>query len=237
MKTGYEFEKNFLTQKQTDPQSAFTLAEVMVTLVVLGILASILMPIVKNLYPDKQKVMFRKGYYIAERIVYEVVNDEELYPSKEGKIGLDNVMAVPYLGQTFGDSDSSNSDAAKAKFCKLFSEKVNVSDYNAIACDSNHAVPQVTGNTRNAPSFTTTDGIAWYLPISNFESATPSTFYRVIYIDVNGDLDPNCQYNASTCPKPDTFEINVRADGKIFVTGEKEKEYLKHNTSVQSKND
>ena len=65
--------------------NAFTLAEVMITLVVLGIMAAILMPVVKNLYPDKQMVMFRKAYYVAERMVYELVNDEDFYPSKEGK--------------------------------------------------------------------------------------------------------------------------------------------------------
>ena len=214
--------------------NAFTLAEVMITLVVLGIMAAILMPVVKNLYPDKQMVMFRKAYYVAERMVYELVNDEDFYPSKEGKYGLDNVTAVSYMGKSFGDSDSETSDAAKSKFCGLFAEKVNVSDYDAIDCETAHA-PTLDGGAASTPAFTTTDGVAWYMPISDFDPGdAPTTFSRSIWVDVNGDLAPNCQYNADSCPKPDVFEIKVRTDGKIFVTGTKEKEYLKHNSSVQS---
>ena len=216
--------------------NAFTLAEVMITLVVLGILAAILMPVVKNLYPDKQMVMFRKAYYVAERMVYELVNDENFYPSKEGKYGLDNVIAVSYMGKSFGDSSSETSEAAKSKFCGLFAEKVNVSDYDAVDCATAHT-PTLNGGSASTPAFTTTDGVAWYMPISDFITDTPTTFSRSIYVDVNGDLAPNCQYDKlspSTCPKPDVFEIKLRPDGKIFVDGDKEKEYLKHNSSVQS---
>ena len=61
--------------------------------------------------------MFKKAYYIAERIVYELVNDDDLYPSKEGLYsGLDNTTEANYNGTTY---------SGNTKFCSLFAHKVN----------------------------------------------------------------------------------------------------------------
>lgn len=214
---------------------AFTLAEVMVTMVILGILASILMPIVKDMYPDKNKVMFRKAYYVVERMVYELVNDEDLYPSSEGKSGLDNTVSVTYLGATFGGNSAGT---AKPKFCKLFAAKVNVSDINNINCDGVHSIPFQADENYVEPSFSTTDGVAYYMPYSDtffeYDTITAATVPN-LYIDVNGKQAPNCEYNSDSCPKPDIFGLYLCVDGRIKVKDNIAKEYLKGNSSVKAK--
>ena len=191
-------------------KKGYTLAEVLVVLALLGILATILLPAVSQIRPNKNKSMFKKAYYVAERIVYELVNDDDLYPLVEGKtVGFDNTVKVPYNGSTFEGT---------TKFCQLFAKKINTVS-NASSCIATNAAPTGSG-TYKTPTFVSTDGVAWYVPISNF-SAT-----QTIYVDTNNEQKPNCEYNSSSCKDPDIFRIKVQADGKMYVDGTKEVEYL-----------
>ena len=45
-------------------------------------------------------------------------------------------------------------------------------------------------------------------------------------MDVNGDRGPNCFYNESKCSAPDRFSINIYQNGRLTVTGKREKQYL-----------
>lgn len=199
-------------------KNAFTLGEIMVTLAVVGVLAAIMLPTVGKAKPNKPKALFKKAYYVAERMVYELVNDEDIYPSNGLNFGLDSVGEIEYLGQPYGSDSDEN--LQKSKFCKIFSRKVNtVSD--VANCTADNA--DFTGS----PSFKTTDGIAWYMPFSDF-SDTP----QIIRVDISGEDSPNCTYSDS-CPNPDRFEIKVETDGKMYVDGTKEKEYLSSNNSIK----
>ncbi|MBO6087691.1 type II secretion system protein [bacterium] len=203
-------------------KNGFTLAEVMVTLVVLGVLASIVLPTISKARPNKNKAMFKKAYYVAERIVYELVNDDDLYPSSSNTSGLDNTREVIYLNQQYG-SDTDDEDNKKKKFCELFARKVNTTT-DTPSCTADNAA--FTG----VPSFVTTDGVAWYMPYSKFDST------QTIYVDVNGEEQPNCSNGYESyvdCPNPDRFSIKVKADGKLFVEGPKEQEYLSTNNTLR----
>lgn len=187
---------------------AFTLGEVLVTLLIVGVIAAMLIPTLKNIQPDRQKLMFKKAYTTVERIVTELVNDDYLYSETDDAVGLDNTNDVEVNGAHYSGS---------TKFCKLFAMKVNVVDDDAIRCPG---TPGGSG-TFGTPSFTTADNVAFFLPSSNFAGDAKIT------VDTNGDKEPNCKYNATSCNKPDIFEIFVEADGGIYVNGTLEKEYLK----------
>lgn len=77
-----------------DFKYAFTLSEVLITLVLVGIIASILLPALIQNKPDKNKVLFKKAYTTVENIVTELVNDDRLYPLANGTEGLDNTTSV-----------------------------------------------------------------------------------------------------------------------------------------------
>ena len=91
----------------------FTLAEVMVCLAIISVLATILIPTLGQFKPNKTKTMFKKAYQVSERVIYELVNDNELYPAGDGVYGLDNVAKVKYGNENYGDDDNQSSAAAK----------------------------------------------------------------------------------------------------------------------------
>jgi len=191
--------KNF-----NNKNKAFTLAELMVCLAIISVIATLLMPAINKLRPNKNKVMFKKAYYLSERIISELVNDEEAYPFVEDRVGFDNTDAIELNGTTYGGGGSGTGDRS-AKLCNLFALKMNTLS----------ETPNCTAAaTYDNPSFTTTDGVKWVMPYTTFNDQDA---YYVIALDVNGDSEPNCLETAEGCIQPDRFEIQVRADGKMRI--------------------
>ncbi len=200
---------------------AFTLAELMVCLAIIAIISTMLIPTLANYRPNKSKIMFKKAYNITERVVDELVNDADLYPTSYDKSGFDNVDAVEYNGETY---------EGNTKFCKLFADKININE-DAPNCSS--------GASFTNPSFTTNDGVYWVIRITDFGSNDSANYDNntnpVITIDVNGDKNPNCTDGTSGCKDPDRFQIYVRADGKVKVVTEYAMKYIE-DVNMISKN-
>lgn len=203
--------KNILNKRK-----GFTLAELMVCLAIISVIATLLMPAINKLRPNKSKVMFKKAYYLTERIVSELVNDEESYPFVEDRVGFDNVDEVEFNDVTYSGA---------SKFCQLFALKLNT-----LSGDSN-CVANVDWNN---PSFITTDGVKWIIPVTDFAN---TDIYESILIDVNGENGPNCsdsETDTSACPQPDRFELKVRADGKMKVDGIMARDYVGSTNMIEN---
>ena len=202
-------------------KNGFTLAELLISLGIVGVLAAVLIPSLFSAMPNKEKLMFKKAYYLVERIVSELVNDDELYPEASGDTApyLGNTEEVVYNGVTVSGSD---------KFCKLFALKINrATDYNCVA-GLNQAEGPITNYT-----FKTPDGIVWVLPITTFANNSTA---ETILVDVNGDNGPNCHYGTN-CEKPDKFLIAVYQDGRVSVEdGSIESKYL-YSSSIRDDED
>ena len=197
----------------------FTLAEVLITLTVLGILIAITIPVINQLTPNKQKIMFKKAYEVCERVVEELINEEGLYP--DDTLGfIYTTDAVTYNGSLYSGT---------TKFCELFAEKLNIS--GASSCGA------------SGFDFTTNDGIIWDMPTGNFTTGGSQT----IIIDVSGGTtetqtrkNPNCRCtNPPTCTgcseNADQFQIYIWNDGRVTVDDTaKEAEYL--NSTVINNN-
>lgn len=190
------------------------MAEMLVTIGIVGVLAAILFPTLRDVFPNQEKMMFKKAYYVAERIVSELANDDDLYPASGAvdKAYLANTEEVTYKGKKY---------SGETKFCELFVEKVNKKPGNTCAI-----------TTFANPTVVTSDGVAWVIRPQGAGQPWPVT----IQVDVNGDRKPNCAYNNSTCPKPDRFSVIVYPNGKMSPGGTIEKEYLK-SYNVNNEND
>lgn len=206
-------------------KKAFTLAELMIALVVTGVLSAVLIPAVVEIPVNQNKIMFKKAYYSSERVVSELINDDKLYPLSDTLVGFLNTVAATIGGTTYS--------TPATKFCNLFVEKINIS--GTANCSTSQTV--TTGNSNlGTGNFRTNDGMTWYVPVSAFTTGTDGEIETII-VDVNGTStynekkSPNCLYNASTCPSPDQFTIKVRNDGKLIIDGTKEMEYLQ-NTKI-----
>ncbi len=192
-------------------KQGFSLGEMVITIGIVGFLAMVFAPMLKGIMPNQEQLMFKKAYSVTERIVYELINDEDYYPDVEGsttKQYFGNTEEITYRGEDF---------SGNTKFCNLFARKLNKA--SEISCET-HSFKD---STDPVGTVATADGIVWILPISTFNSqTTPAT----IYVDVNGKKKPNCDYDKATCKKPDRFAINVYQDGRLSVDGIMEREYL-----------
>ncbi len=227
-------------------KKAFTLAELMVCLLLISVLATILLPAIIQNKPNKNKVMFRKAYYIIERVVSELINDDDLYPTNEelNVSGFANTAEVTYAGETY---------SGQSKFCGLFFEKVNTTTGTPRCTSAGETPSAVPADDDNEGSFMTNDGVIWYMPAtkvfanSDYEPVEDSTdpatgepipgtpggaVEQEIQVDINGVSAPNCNYSTD-CPNPDRFVVYVRYDGKVRVEGEKEREYLLSNSTLK----
>jgi len=221
--------------------SGFTIVELMAVLIIIGALLTLFIVQYNTSSISKSKLLFKKAYHATERTVYDIINDEDLYPSSGGNEGLKNISPVEYSDNTYNGA---------SKFCGLFAAKLNTVDKNP-NCSENHDFTKT-------PSFVTTDGIAWYMPVFDLNSATdgdpsePAEYH--ILVDVDNTSGNNCEYqviecNQETglntlnesctedtiiCPDPDRFRIKVMYNGKMYVDGVKEKEYLQSSTTTKN---
>ena len=202
-------------------KKGFTMAEALVTLGVIAALAMILLPVLKNAMPNKSMIMFKKTYYIIERVASELVNDDDLYPDVTGN------SIPPYLGNTTKITHENAEYSGNTKFCNLFGQKMNVR--SKIECTAQ----TFTDGEASLGQFVTSDNIAYILPISSFGTQKKES----IYIDVNAQKTPNCFYNEETCKAPDRFEIKINQKGTLCVEGIREAQYLASNDITKKAED
>ena len=194
----------------------FTMAEIVVSLLVIAVIATITLPTFTRIKPNKEHIMFRKAYYLISNLVYELVNDENLYPEPA------EANQYFHLGNTSEALEDGEIYSGETKFCKLMISRLNTVPNITTSCVEK---PNFTDGNKPEGQFKTNDGMVWILPISKFDN--PDKHYNYpIYIDVNGDKMPNCIYKKDVCDNPDRFTVFIKRDGRLTVEGKKEIEYL-----------
>ncbi len=203
---------------------AFTLAEVLIVLAIIAVLAVLVTPMLMNTVPNKEMVMFKKAYATTDRIVNELIHDEDFYPEdpNERLIGFQHTQIGPGMNGTGAREQEASYHgeivAGDSKFCKLFASKLKLQGERRCRIGR---YSLAAGGT-----FTTTDGIIWSMPFGDFSD---NGFTEQIAVDVNGNNPPNCgerfannQTISKQCEEgeaPDQFTINVARDGRITVNG------------------
>ncbi len=61
-------------------KAGFTLAEMLVTVLSIGIVAALTIPVINNNRPNQEQVMLKKAYMLLGRALVELIQDESLYP-------------------------------------------------------------------------------------------------------------------------------------------------------------
>ena len=189
---------------------AMTLAELLMCIGVIGVIAAITLPILRQVIPSKEDSFRKKTNYIVEQVVTQLHEDEILYPKKSDfySQGFQNTEKVTVSGVEYeGDK----------KFCELFASKFMISsESGTLACydDPIDAAttmkPEADKTHKTKASFIAKDGVWWYLPITGFENG-----YAEIAVDINGDELPNCLKDSEGCHDPDIFPYYIKADGGV----------------------
>lgn len=239
-------------------KKAFTIAEMLICFTVIGVLAAMLIPSIVHNRPNKNKAMFRKAYYIIERVTSELIMDDDDFPSE-----IDGSKGLAYYDTSEGATRTQGKTGEY--LCETFARKINTN--SDIKCnvdtlkgtffnDSGNPISAAFSN--GAQSFSTNDGIYWFMRPSvmcdpedtahngasspcnmpNAENppcpaANEKAPYICLYIDVNGPEGPNTLVSTTDADinRADRGWIYVYWNGKVQAPTGQAARYLK-STSV-----
>lgn len=196
-------------------KQAHTLAEVLIALGIIGILAALMLPLVNKMRPDSTKVMYIKTYDAIVTAVKSIVSNDAIYPTMDAnrdykRAPLFNTATVKLTDGTEIGGDT--------KFCQAMALAFNRVGDNQVACSNTYS------ENNFDPSFTTNNGVDFLI---NKSIIGADTYQSDIYIDVNGkDKGSNCIYS-NNCPNPDRFKFMVSASGTVVPADPMGKAYIK----------
>ncbi len=143
-------------------RKAFTLAETLIAIVIIGVIAGFLIPVLNNIKPDKERVLYKKALYTMQNAIATAINDNTLSAS--------NTSAF-WAGDEIGATD----------FCNNIAETMNI--MGNVNCDS--------AGTASSPNFVTVNGAKWWgLGGSKF-TLTGASKIKTITVDIDGDSGKN----------------------------------------------
>ncbi len=197
---------------------AFTTAEMLITLMVLGIIAAILIPSLMNAAPDKNLAKFRKAYNTVQKVITQLTNNGLIYPK-----GTFNSFPVSIT--TSADKTS--------YFCKQFADQLTVS--GSVNCTSTSAATTshltytnsaslttmdtyCTKRTSNNYAFKTADNIVWWGMYDDFSTSVINSGIETSYVVLCFDVD-------TADDEIEPFSFGIRADGKV-LPGARAQEWL-----------
>ena len=230
-------------------KKAFTLAEAVITLVFLSIIATQIIAAVNTTRPSSEKVLFRKAYSTVEHTISNLINDDNLYPVSYQNLTCNNLTQECQRGFLDTDVGSTANPNAKGTYY-AYQALVSQSKCTAgpklvrLFCASlNTTTATCSGN---SCSFTTTDGMQWTVTQrANSADYTPTCCHSVqgihpmltIMVDVNGPAEPNTNTGVNI---PDQYHMNVYYNGKVEVNktlSEKGITFLKNPTDTKRRPD
>lgn len=199
-------------------RKAFTMAEIIIALVIIGIICLATIGILKTAMPTKEESLHKKVTALVEQAVERLADNDVMYPKDEDSalFGFKNTKRVVVDGVEYGgqytNAAGDTVDNRATKFCELFATQFTTTQ--SPVC-SKAAGDDSDGTEESAlqRTFSTTDGIDWYIPVTTF-----SNDYAIIKVDVNGASEgSNCVEGSANCSKPDQFLYYVRANGTVTV--------------------
>ena len=203
-------------------KKGFTLTEVIITLVILGALALILVPNMLKMIPDDHNIKYKKAFYTIQEIVQDMVND----PSVCTGIDADGNPTDKVL-QTCGGLDLG------IEICRRLStiQRVTLAR-GAAAVDFNCATQAHRAITP------TTNNMNWNLGTErsldvNFTDPTAPTNYRyMILVDVDGCDYQNCVGTARNATNG-VYRIMVDNTGRVTAPNDRDADAATTKTEQQ----
>lgn len=205
-------------------RAAYTLAEIMIVIGIIGVIASLTLPVLYRIIPSKNEAKKNKMNYVIEQVVTQIYSDDAMYPKHADSFdeGFQNTEKVTINGVEYGGTEGT--DDAKQKFCKLFMKKFNTT--GGAGCTAEASPDKLQAGTVLKPTFSTVDNVYWYVPILSIAGETTPFYngYEKLVIDTNGDEAPNCVAGEAltgggTCSekKADRFIYYIKSNGTVTL--------------------
>lgn len=132
-------------------KKAFTLSEALVTLAILGVLAAILIPVIDNVRPDKDKITYKKALYTMQGAVSNAL-DSTVYTMAA------NTQAY-WKDDYFKPSSVCSGDGCgEHQFCQSLADTMNTS--GKVKCKKSELDGGV--SSYEEPNFVTSDGVRFW---------------------------------------------------------------------------
>ena len=168
---------NNITNSSPLKKPAFTLAEVLITLGIIGIVAAMTLPTVINRANEKQwQVAYKKAYSTIQQAFLRAQENGEIVDITSKSV-VDGAGYIPAIGENF---------KTLSKYIKTTKTCFDKNADECWECDKGQAgrgnAPDWLGCLKSSYAFIDTSGISWYL-YSNIEWP--------ILVDVNGFKNPN----------------------------------------------
>ena len=219
----------------------FTLAEVLVTLGIIGIIAALIVPAANMLRPDKDKAAYLQVYDTLNQTVKDLASNSRLYPVCKDPNLENNVNCSDYpLFNTNKPLDEKYNNAiyqGDRKLCSLLGLSLGVAEDDLTECSNtayNFNAEDYTNGFANA-SFTTQNGMRWRIvpAVASSSHDNSATYQTDVYVDINPSNnggedvdDTSCIYNSESCTNPDIFKFMISADGSVIPADAMGKKYI-----------
>mgnify|MGYP002857996394 CR=1 FL=1 len=204
-------------------KKGFTLAEVLITLGIIGVIAALTMPAIVNSKPNEEKIAFINMYDSVSNKIHELANNSRYFPACQQLTGVDeggnnviNEYCFPGfpLYNTSKGIDNVTEHEGDYKICNLLAEAMNAVTNNCNA---------------EVHSFILSNNQQFIFNVArqfNYNAENSSgKFLMIVEFDVNGNGTPNCSYS-NVCQNPDRFRIAFTADGEGHALDQASQYYL-----------
>lgn len=206
---------------------AYTLAEALIALAIIAVIAAITLPMANKFMPDGTKVLYLKAYDSLMTMTQSIAANPQIYPTNnEGdpiiykNYPLFNLKATTMDGVIYGGN--------RTKFCQLLAASFGD---NAPNCSASY-VENPAWNATNI-SFTANNGAEFMVFTDSAITQGNIAHYKTdVYIDTNGiERGNNCSFNEGSCKEPDRFKFEISSDGKVIASDIKGQEYIATRTN------
>ncbi|MCD7779602.1 MAG: type II secretion system GspH family protein [Candidatus Gastranaerophilales bacterium] len=185
-------------------QKSFTLSEALITLAIIGVLAAILIPVINNVRPDKDKVTYKKALYSMQTAVSNAM-DSTLY-----------TMAAN------SEAYWKDANVGQGDFCAAVASALNTS--GTVNCNGPWSNCSTGSSCYDEPNFITTDGIRYWGLEDAFPDGKDSENTYTIFVDRNLSTREVQTINNKR-PNGLGLQIQVRYDGKVSTPETDDFEY------------
>ncbi len=209
-------------------KQGFTLAELLITLAMIGVLAAITVPTLAKLKPDETKAKYLKAYNVLVTNTDEILSDTSLYWTTYDNSGKSDCIGL-------GCWDINNEEDGGFIDTPGFpsEREANVDKYPRLLVNRFNLSEKPDEASVDPISFTTVDGVYWLFEDTKNETIDGKRALTYnLTIDIDGpDKGNNSDYSSNS--KPDQFKFKIDTYGKVLPDDPLGKAFLKNPTEMK----